>query len=51
MGGVFLPPKRLEGTLIKGFGLVLMYLPFGSLCLFMKEVKKKNYHLVLENLL
>jgi hypothetical protein len=36
MGGVFLPPKRFEGTLNEGFGLVLMYLLFGSLGLFMK---------------
>ena len=42
MGGVFLPPKRLEGTLIRSFGLVLMYLPFGSLGLFMKENKKEK---------
>jgi hypothetical protein len=41
MGGVFLPPKRLEGTLVKRFGLVSMYLPFGSLGLFMKAKKKK----------
>jgi hypothetical protein len=45
MGGVFLPPKRLEGSLIGSFGLVLMYRPFGSLGLFMKEIKIKNYHL------
>jgi hypothetical protein len=50
MGGVFLPPKRLEGTLVERFGLVLMYLPFGSLGLFMKA-KKKNYHWVWGNLL
>jgi hypothetical protein len=42
MGGVFLPPKRLEGTLIGSFGLVLIYLPFGSLGLFMKEVQKEK---------
>jgi hypothetical protein len=42
MSGVFLPPKRLEGTLVKKFGLVLMYLPFGSLGLFMKENKKEK---------
>jgi hypothetical protein len=42
MGGVFLPPKSLEGTLIKSFGLVFMYLPFGYLGLFMKEVKNKK---------
>jgi hypothetical protein len=40
MGGVFLPPKWLEGTLVERFGLVLMYLPFGSLGLFMKEKMK-----------
>jgi hypothetical protein len=51
MGGVFLPPKRLEGTLVERFGLVLMYLPFGSLGLFMKENKNKNYHWVWGNLL
>jgi len=33
----FLPSKRLEGTLVGNFGLVLKYLPFGSLGLFMKE--------------
>jgi hypothetical protein len=42
MGGVFLPPKRLEGTLIKSFGLVLIYLPFGSLGLFMKSIQKEK---------
>jgi hypothetical protein len=42
MGGVFLPPKRLEGTLIRSFCLVLMYLSFGSLGLFMKQVKRKT---------
>ena len=51
MGGVFLPPKRLEGTLVETFGLVLMYLPFRLLGLFMKENKKKNYHWVWGNLL
>jgi hypothetical protein len=44
MSGVFLPLKRLEGTLVERFDLALMYLPFGSLGLFMKENKKKNYH-------
>jgi hypothetical protein len=36
MGGVFLPPKILEGIFIGIFGLVLMYLPFRSLGFFMK---------------
>jgi hypothetical protein len=42
MSGVFLPPKRSEGTLVENLGLVLMYLPFGSLGLFMKEIKRKT---------
>jgi hypothetical protein len=42
MSGVFLPPKRLEGTLVERFDLVLMYLPFGSLGLFMKEKQKEK---------
>jgi hypothetical protein len=37
--------------LIQSFGLVLMYLPFGSLGVFMKAIKKKNYHWVWGNLL
>ena len=41
MGGVFLPPKSLEATLIGRFGFILMYLSFGSLGLFMKEKKEK----------
>jgi hypothetical protein len=40
MGKVLLPPRRLEGTLIGIFGLVLMYPSFVSLGLFMKEIKK-----------
>ena len=51
ISGMFLPPKRSKGTLVKRFDLVLMYLPFGSLGLFMKENKKKNYHWVWGNLL
>ena len=53
MGGTFLPPKRSEGTLFEIFDLDLIYLPFGSLGLFMKENKKKNknYHWVWGNLL
>jgi hypothetical protein len=47
MGGVFLPPKRLEGTLIGSFGLFFIYLPFGSLGLFMKAVQKEKIPLVL----
>jgi hypothetical protein len=48
MSGTFLPPKRLEGTLVERSDLDLMYLPFGSLGLFMKvnKNKKKNYHWV-----
>jgi hypothetical protein len=53
MSGTFLPPKRSEGTLVERSDLDLMYLPFGSLGLFMKEnkKKKKNYHWVWGNLL
>jgi hypothetical protein len=48
MSGTFLPPKRSEGNLVEISDLDLMYLPFGSLGLFMKENKKKNknYHWV-----
>jgi hypothetical protein len=48
MNGMFLPPKRSEGTLVERYDLDLMYLPFGSLVLFMKERKNKTkmYHLV-----
>ena len=44
----FVPPKRSEGTLVERSDLDLMYLPFGSLGLFMKERKnkRKGYHLV-----
>ena len=48
---MFLPPKRSKGTLVKRFDLVLMYLPFGSLGLFMKENKNKKYHWARGNLL
>jgi hypothetical protein len=41
MSGTFLPPKRSKGTLVERFDLDLMYLPFGSLGLFMKEKKTK----------
>jgi hypothetical protein len=53
MSGMFLLPKRLEGTLVERSDLDLMYLPFGSLGLFMKanKKKKKNYHWVWGNLL
>ena len=53
MSGMFLPPKRSEGTLVESFDLDLMYLPFRSLGIFMKEnkKKKKNYHWVWGNLL
>jgi hypothetical protein len=53
ISGMFLPPKRSEGTLVERSDLDLMYLPFGSLGLFMKENKnkKKNYHWVWGNLL
>jgi hypothetical protein len=46
ISGTFLPPKRSEGSLVERSYLDLMYLPFGSLGLFMKENKnkKKNYH-------
>ena len=46
--GMFLLPKRLKGTLSERSDLDLMYLPCGSLGLFMKESKKKRriYHLV-----
>jgi hypothetical protein len=48
ISGTSLPPKRLEGILVERYDLDLMYLPFGSLGLFMKEnkKKKKNYHWV-----
>jgi hypothetical protein len=48
MSGMFLPPKRLKGTLSERSNLDLMYLPYGSLGLFMKESKnkRKRYHLV-----
>ena len=36
MSGIFLPPKRSEGTLVERSSLDLMYLPFGSLGMFMK---------------
>jgi hypothetical protein len=42
MSGTFLPPQRLEGTLVEKYDLDLMYLPFGSLGMFMKENKKKK---------
>jgi hypothetical protein len=42
MSGTFLPPKRSEGTLVERSDLDLMYLPFGSLGLFMKESKNKK---------
>jgi hypothetical protein len=47
ISGTSLPPKSLEGTLVERSDLDLMYLPFGSLGLFMKESenKRKNYHL------
>jgi hypothetical protein len=42
MSGMFLPPKSSEGTLVERSDLDLMYLPFGSLGLFMKEKKRKK---------
>jgi hypothetical protein len=45
-----LPPKRLEGTLFERYDLDLMYLPFGSLGLFMKEKKMKKLSLGLGEL-
>ena len=53
MSGMFLPPKRSEGTLVVRFDLDLTYLAFGSLGLFMKvnKNKRKNYHWVWGNLL
>jgi hypothetical protein len=42
ISGMFLPPKRSEGTLVERFDFDLMYLPCGSLCLFMKERKNKK---------
>ena len=38
----FLPPKRSEGTLVEMFDFDLMYLPCGSLGLFMKERNNKK---------
>jgi hypothetical protein len=48
ISGTFLPPKRSEGTLVERFDFDLMYLPCGSLGLFMKErkTKRKSYHLI-----
>jgi hypothetical protein len=34
--------ERLEGTLVGSFGLVLTYLPFGSIGLFMKIKTKRK---------
>jgi hypothetical protein len=53
MSGTFLPPKRSEGTLVEKFDIDVIYLPFGSLGLFMKvnKNKNKNYHWVWEKLL
>jgi hypothetical protein len=45
MSGTFLPPKRSEGTLVERSDFDLMYLPFGSLGLFMKEIKNKRENL------
>jgi hypothetical protein len=45
MSRTFLPSKISEGTLVERSVLDLMYLPFGSLGLFIKE-KRKSYHLV-----
>jgi hypothetical protein len=44
---VFLPPKRLEGTFVRSLGFFLIYLPFGSLDLFMKTIQKGKLPLVL----
>jgi hypothetical protein len=49
MIGMFLPPKRSQGTLVERSDLVLMYLHFGSLGMFMKANKKKNYNWVWGN--
>jgi hypothetical protein len=48
MSGTFLPPKRSEGTFIERSDLDLMYIPFGSLGIFMKvnKSKIKIYHWV-----
>jgi hypothetical protein len=48
MSGTILPLKRSEGTLVERYDLDLMYLPFGSLGLFMKVNKRKikSYHWV-----
>jgi hypothetical protein len=42
MSGMFLPPKRSEGTFVKRSDLDLIYLPFGSLGLFMKANENKK---------
>jgi hypothetical protein len=42
MSGTFLPPKRSKGTLVERSDFDLMYLPCGSLGLFMKESKDKR---------
>jgi hypothetical protein len=47
ISGMFLPPKRSEGTLVERSDLDLMYLPCGSLGLFMKEKKKEKEKLPL----
>jgi hypothetical protein len=42
ISGTFLPPKRSERTLVERYDFDLMYLPCGSLGLFMKERKNKK---------
>ena len=42
ISGTFLPPKRSKGTLVERSDFDLMYLPCGSLGLFMKEIKNKK---------
>jgi hypothetical protein len=42
MSGTFPPPKRSKGTLVERSDFDLMYLPCGSLGLFMKESKDKR---------
>jgi hypothetical protein len=48
ISGTSLPSKRSKGTLVEWSDLDLIYLPFGSLGLFMKERKnkRKSYHFV-----
>jgi hypothetical protein len=45
----FLPPKRSKGALVERSDFESMYLPFGSLGLFMKESKNKKKNLAFDS--